>query len=207
MNNFKKKNKFISNKYNDEINNNIQIKSINGFECIGPCYPPNVVFYNPITLIGIKSSQPTCPIKSQTIINKNNKKEKILADKCNIENIDKNYMSFDIFNDTVRIATTDYMFLNQIYNITNINDVVNFISNSFDVLPIYTQRRLLNSIFITYYKYIEFPKKIFIQKLSFILENIYKIKNLNNNKIFEDLDNINNNSIDLYIYFYDKYNN
>ena len=205
MNNLKKKNNSISEKQ-DNNNNNIQIKSLNGYECIGPCYPPNVVFYNPITLTGIKASYSSCPIKIQKVIDNNKKEKKILADKCNIENVDKNYNSFDIFTDSFKIVPNDYMFLKQIYNISDINDVVNFMSNSMDVLPIYSQRRLLKSIFITYYKYIEFPKKIFIQKLMFILENIYKIKKIDENKIYEDLENIINNSLDLYLFFYDKYN-
>jgi hypothetical protein len=137
----------------------------------------------------------------------NNNKEKLkTADKCSNEDINNNYASFDIFSDTVLIASNDDMFLSQIYELDNINDVVNYLSNEFDELPIYTQRRLLKSIFNVYYKYTEFPKKIFIKKLIFILENIYKIKKINVDNISEELDKIIANSLDLYLYFYNKYN-
>ena len=59
----------MENKKNKKINFNFSnVKSINGFNCIGPCYPPNVVYYNPSTLTAIKSEKPTCPIKKREII-------------------------------------------------------------------------------------------------------------------------------------------
>jgi len=212
MNKLKNKNKSISKIEEINIENEKnsektfkQIKSVKGYDCIGPCYPANVVFYNPLNLVAIKSKLPSCPIKKKEILN-NNKKEIIYADICYPNDINYEHKYFDIFTDSINLAANDDIFLNQLYDIKNITDIVYFLSNSIDTLPIYTQRRILNSIFITYYKYIEFPKKLFTTKLIFILENIYKINNLNEKNIIPILDLINKNSFNLYEYFLNEKN-
>lgn len=211
MNKLKNKNKSISkiDDNNDEqkkISEKSlkQIKSIKGYDCIGPCYPANTVFYNPLTLIGIKSKLPSCPIKKREINFDNNKKKIIYADICNPNDVNNEYLTFDIFIDSIKLASNDDIFLNQIYDIKNISDVVYFLSNSIDTFPIYSQRRILNAIFNIYYKYVEFPKKLFSTKLLFILENIYKINNLNDKNMISIIDLIDNNSLNLYKYFLEQ---
>lgn len=203
-------NKIINNKikiYNNEKKSEIdksQIKSINGFNCIGPCYPPNTIYYNPYTLTPIKSEFPSCPIKKRHIDLENGKKNFIYADKCNDNDVNKGYITFDVFSDVVQICTTSIDFLKQIYGINNIVDVVHLLSNTIDTLPIYTQRRLLKAIFEVYYKYIEFPKILFSKKILNVLNNIYKLDKLNEKKIIDDLEKIYNNSFDLFKYFLNK---
>jgi hypothetical protein len=207
MNKLKNKNKSISNQNTDKINSNInkQIKSVNNLNCIGPCYPPGIVFYNPLTMSSqVNYKNPSCPIKPK-IITVDDKKIIREVDTCKSEDINNNYAEFDIFNDFFQIAVNDNMFLSQIYNINNIKDTVHFITNNFDSLPIYSQKRLLISIFEVYYKYIEFPKKIFIEKLKNVLEVIFQIKNIQEKKIILELDKINKLNINLYEYFENKY--
>lgn len=197
MNNTKKK------YYIDENYSNNKIKSIEGYDCIGPCYPPNTFFYNPSNLGLIINPYPSCPIKEKKIINDDNTIQKKMSAKCKEEDINKGHTYFDIFSDTTQIATTPYNFLSEIYNLSNLFDIVHFLSNDFDILPIYTKRRLLEAIYSTYYKYIEFPKLLFAKKILVVLENIYKIKDLNTDKILIKLNNKELiKSADLYSFFY-----
>jgi hypothetical protein len=169
------------------------IISSNNYRCVGPCYPPGVNYYNPFNLIPIISDFPSCPVDPKG-------KKGIIFDKCNVNDIDENYQNFDIFKDIINIASTPNLFLKQIYHIYNISDIVYFLNDTVDILPIYTQRRVLKAIFETYYKYVEFPKLLFISKLKNVLEKIYNIKNLNPQKTLSILDNISQNSYSLYKY-------
>lgn len=186
---------------NDNINKTDKIFSKEGFECIGPCYPPNTFYYNPINLSLIKNPYPSCPIKERTIKNNDGTTYKKYSGECNEDDINKQNKYFDIFSDYIQIATNSKNFLSDIYNLNNISDIIHFISNEYDNIPIYSQRRLLNAIFYTYYNYIEFPKLLFVKKLLIVLKNIYKITNLNEDKIFEKLNN-STNTEDLYSLFY-----
>ena len=179
--------------------NNKNITSLNGFPCIGPCYPANVPYYNPSTLTPIKSNLSTCPIK---------KSNSLFYDACDSKDINKDYLTFDIFNIN-KIAVTSNNFLKDIYNINNISELIHFLINEFDVLPIYSQKRLLEAIFEVYYKYIEFPKILFSKKLLNVLDKIYKLNEiyikLDEKKIIKELDKININSYNFYNYFIKKY--
>ena len=132
------------------------------------------------------------------------KEVSIYFDKCYDKDVNKGYLSFDIFNDAVQIASTSNIFLKQVYGINNITDLVNFLSDSIDTLPIYSQRRLLKAIFETYYKYVEFPKLLFVKKIYLILKKIYKLNDLDEKIILNKLEKINENSYDLYQYFLDN---
>lgn len=202
MNN-KKKYSITDNSNNSNNSATNKIKSIEGYECIGPCYHPNTYFYNPSNLALIINPYPSCPIKKQLITNPDGSTYQKLSAKCNEEDNNKGETYFDIFSDNVQIATSSSNFLSEIYNLSNIADTVRFLTNEFDNLPIYSQRRMLNAIYSTYYKYIEFPKLLFAKKLLFILKNIYKITDLNKDKIIHKLNNIElSNSDDLYTHFY-----
>lgn len=184
---------------NKDVN---KIKSIEGYDCIGPCYPPNTIYYNPLNLTITLSEFPSCPIKEKVVLNSDGKKNKIYSDRCYDKDINKGHMYFDIFSDYIQISTTSEKFLAEIYNLNNISDIVYFMSNSIDTLPIYSQRRILKAIFEVYYKYAEFPKNLFSKKILFVLKNIYKINNLDENKILKKLNNSSENKItDIYDYF------
>lgn len=190
------------------INNNSnsgsnKIKSIEGNECVGPCYPSNTYFYNPYNLAIIKNPYPSCPIKEQKIINKDGSIYKKMSDRCHESDINKGQLYFDIFSDNIQISTSPNNFLSEIYNLNTITDVVRFLSNDFNNLPIYSQRRLLEAIYLTYYKYIEFPKLQFAKKLAHILKKIYKIYNIDEKKILFKLNNLEPTDYgDLYSFFY-----
>lgn len=188
----KKKTYKINNSFKN--NNDEKIKSVEGYDCIGPCYSSNTYYYNPLDLSIIFNSYPSCPIKPINSINSNGVITKKKSDKCFEEDINKGQLYFDIFSDYIQIATSSFNFLSQIYNLNNISDVVHFLSNTIDTLPIYSQRRLLGAIYDVYYKFVEFPKLLFCKKLLFVLTNIYKITGLDENKIKSKLDNVNNST-------------
>lgn len=210
-NKMKNNNESESNKKNNKYNLNNEhnlnnIKSENNYDCIGPCYPANVIYYNPTTLTPIKSIFPTCPINKKVIDDSGNKKY-IYADKCKITDINDDYLYFDIFDDSVQIANSSNNFLKQIYNINNIADVIYFFDNIIDEIPIYSQKRILKAIYEVYYKFVEFPKLFFSDRILKILKEIYQIKKkISNNEILTDLDNVYSKSSEFYNYFLDKYN-
>lgn len=169
------------------MNNNI--KSVNGYKCIGPCFPPNTIYYNPASLVAIKSKDITCPVREK--INLNGNYKYMYADQCESKNIFKDYMDYDIFDDYFQIVSSSNDFLKQIYKLNNIIDIIHFISDSIDVLPIYSQKRLIKAIYEVYYKFIEFPKKIFSDKIHKILNKIYQInKIITPNDILNELNNL-----------------
>jgi hypothetical protein len=192
---------------NNTTNSN-EIVSVNGIKCVGPCYPPNTFYYNPLTLTPIKvSNLPSCPTRNYEGIN-NGEKTKLYYDICYPEDVNKDYTSFSLFDDVFKIANTPNNFLKQIYSINDITDLVNFLSNSFETLPIYSQKRLGKVIFEVYWKYIEFPKSLFVKNLVNILHKVYGIP-LNQlsdeKKTIKILDKISNDSLDLYDYLLEKF--
>lgn len=206
----KTENKSANKEKNNETNTNKEykfknIKSNSGYDCIGPCYPANTIYYNPLSLTPIKSVFPSCPINKKEI-NESGKKKYIFADRCNILDINDEYLYFDIFDDSVQIANSSDNFLKQIYNIHNIADVVHYLNNSIDEIPLYSQKRILKAIFEVYYKYIEFPKSFFSERILKILNEIYEIdEKITNKQIMLDLDTINSDSVEIYNYFLNKY--
>jgi hypothetical protein len=198
----KKSNK--KNNYKNKINKqkrvvvdeNIEFPHGSKYKCIGPCYPANTLYYHPLTLQAIKSKNDSCP----TELHKNNGKVKI-KDKCTL-NKNYDYESYDMFADIIQVATTDDLFLRQIYNIKNIYDVELFLENEIKQLANYSQKRIINSIYKVYRDDDSFPSKNFVDIVKKIIKKNYDIKikskeiiteimnnkyNKNNNNLFNIL--------------------
>ena len=198
-----------SNKTNKKVSPNEDfnyhnIKTKNGYNCIGPCYPANTVYYNPETLTAIKLPFPSCPIKKK-IVEIKGQKNIIFADKCKEEDINDEYLYFDIFEDVLQIARSSNNFLKDIYNIHNISDVIMLLNNALDIMPIYSQKRILKAFYEVYYKYIEFPKLLFAEKILKVLKDIYNIHKLSTKNILKHLDKNKSIKNDIYTYFINKY--
>lgn len=197
MDNLKNKNKSIS-KSNKSNIYNLPI-SIDGYDCLGPCYPPNTVFYHPLYFATFKTKDYVCPIKKT--VNKNG--EKILTDYCDPKDANNDYQDFDIFEDIVQIANTPKSFLQQIYNIKTVEDIYRFLNDSIEELPIYTQKRILNCMYLTYYRNENFPKELFCEKVQKVIKNIYDLNipiEKISNKIFSD-----KNIDDVFLFLSNKY--
>ena len=194
MHNIKNKNKSISRLNKKNIYN--LPKSVNNLDCLGPCYPPNTIYYHPIYFTPQIFNDFTCPITR--ILDKNKD-----IDRCKEEDVSNDYKDFDIFEPIVHIANTPKTFLEQIYNINIIQDVIQFLEDSIDELPIYSQKRLLESIYETYIDNSSFPKELFSEKVHNVFKKIYKINlpiDKISSKLFSDKKYDN-----LFEYFYNKY--
>jgi hypothetical protein len=181
MNNLK--NNFIS---VDENKKNRENKEIKANECIGPCYPANYLFYNPLSFEPIINEYNSCPTK---VIYKKDTNEYISSIKC--DTISKKYESHDIFDETIFFCSSDYNFLKDVYEIYNLKDAVNYLNDEIDKLPYYSQKRILNSIFIVYGKYNDFPIKFFGDKVSIVIKVIYD-KDIEQDKLYKKIINLKN---------------
>ena len=196
MHNIKNKNKSISRLNKKNIYN--LPKSIHNLDCLGPCYPPNTIYYHPIYFTPQVFNDFTCPI---TRIKDKNKD----IDRCKEEDVSNDYKEFDIFEPIVHIANTPKTFLEQIYNIISIQDVITFLNNSIDEMPIYSQRRLLDCIYSSFIINNNFPKELFSEKIQHILKTIYDI-DISVKKIQKKISS-NKNINDIFLYFTQKYSN
>jgi hypothetical protein len=191
-------NNFIS---NSNIKFNLPLS--NGkHKCLGPCYPPNYPFYHPYHLNVVNTNNYACPIEST----KDENNDVIFFDKCNKKDFTENYKLFDIFDDAVQIANSDLSFLEQIYNITNIDEAIQFINDSLNILPFYTQKRIINSIFMVWIHDNKFPHELVSEKIKIIIYNIFKI-DIDLEKIYKKIINFKNkkNFNDIFLYFINKY--
>jgi hypothetical protein len=174
------------------------------------------MFYHPVTYEAIQKPYPVC---STYNFDRNdiNKKNIILFDKCNVNDNSNNndYINYNIFDDDLHIGNTTNDFLIKIYNINNIIELIDFINNNFNDLPIYTQQRLLNYFLDVYIIHDDFPIKLIAEKILEVFFKIYKI-NLNINRISYKIKSIksktkkiNNNFIynnnDFFNYLFNKY--
>ena len=164
---------------NNFSNNNF---SNNNNDNIGPCFPRNKLYYNPFSL---KLDKYDYIAQFSNIIGE--------IDKCDDDMVLVNNMHdrYDLFSEPFEIASDDEMFLKQIYKIYNIQNVNEFLLSSIDTLPVNTQKRILNAIFNVYFGYVEFPKKIYIDKMLIVLKEIYNIDdNHTEQYLYNELKNI-----------------
>jgi hypothetical protein len=202
MDNIKNKNKSIS----DKPNKFNLPKTLDNRQCIAPCYPPGSLFYHPIYLVPYKDDVGGyfCP----TIKYFNEKTDRYEGvGICKPEDVDEQYKYFDIFDDVLRLASTDELFLHQIYDINNIYSATQFINDSMETMPVYTQKRILNCIFNVWQNDPNFPYFIFCQKVSYVLKSIYNV-NLDPEKIKNKIINIKKQKYnDIFNYLSKKYSN
>jgi hypothetical protein len=106
-----------------------------------------------------------------------------------------------MFADIVQIATSDKLFLEQIYNIKNIYDVELFINNNIKQLPLLSQKRILNSIYKVYRDNDAFPNEDFIKLIKNIIYDVFNIKIKSKNILSKIMNNkYNDYHNDLFIF-------
>lgn len=207
MDNITFANKVISDTYDfKNINMDIMnLYSINNKKCLGPCFPSKYIYKHPQILNELMDiDKNTCPIKFE---------EKINKDECTVvtKDYDK-YSPYETDYINYSIAYNDDVYLKQIYNINNINDVKNYLEFNIETLPLLSQKRILNCIYNVYLNNDLFPNKIYINLVKNILKKIFEIeipstkiykqimKNKNNNKSDEIKD-----TFDIFLFLFNKY--
>lgn len=148
----------------------IDNKKYKNSNCIGPCFPPNKYLYHPVTFDIYKSYEfPICPLNPEGITF------------CTLDNDDNDYVNYNPFIENIQIAATHESFLNQIYKLSNHNDIIIFLKNEISVLPLYSQQRLLNTIYIAYND---------IATLDIFINNVVSVyNNINNSNISRNIIN------------------
>jgi hypothetical protein len=126
--------------------------------CIGACYPPDTIFYNPITLQAIKNNYASCPIFPED----NDWQQ--LSRSCNNPNTKENAPTIELF-ENFPYASNANMFLQQIYDISNLDEMNLFFKNEMDILPLLTRKRIIKASYEEYRRDREFPTKEFIEQL------------------------------------------
>ena len=170
LHNSKQKRTYNLNNTEPNSNNNTEFPQGEKYKCIGPCYPANTLYYNPISLQSIKSKNNSCPIFPTKVGDKIK-----IKDKC-ILNENYDFENYDMFDDVVHVATSYNSFLEQIYNIKNIYEMELFLENSINQLPNLSQKRILNSIYKVYRDNDSFPNDNFINLVKNNIIKDYDIK-------------------------------
>ena len=191
-------NTIYSDKYKNYIDEEIIDKNDN---CYGPCYPPNTLYYHPTQLIPLYDDEDhTCPII--TDVKNSLTYHNMKCEPNDIKNLDDTDLSITFSNNS-------YSFLKDIYNIKNYENVISYLEINIKDLPIFSQKRILNSIYCAYINNENFPNKNFIYRVKNVLEIIFNLK-LNSKKIYDNIINIKNKkkynvNNDIFIYLFNKY--
>ena len=80
-----------------------------------------------------------------------------------------------MFEDILQIAINFDVFLKQIYDLSNFQQVNHFIENNINELPLLSQKRLINSIYQVYKDNDIFPTDNYIRVIKHILKELYDI--------------------------------
>lgn len=192
------KNKKITKKYK---------KSINNFQCIGPCYDGKTYVVHPVYLkyINKQDDKPFCPTEPHLKYNEvTNKNEEVLYDYCEnpTDNVDVS------LNDSAMLFQSGFSketFLSLYYNINTFEEALEWLNNN-NFLLLDTKIRVINAalnvygnnltyfddIFVNFYiDYIKekFSKKIYKQihkNIGISDGNIIIVKDKNNNLEYDD---------------------
>ncbi len=188
--------KIFNLKYNKDVDETIYYDE----ECISKCYPKNTLFYDTMDgkpylfnkdkctiLINTKEGETTKDCKTNNFVN-------------NINDED-NLLNILIYN--------SYSYLNNIYNLKTYDDVLYFLEINIKELPIFSQKRILNCIYLAYINYSEFPNKKYVFKVKKILNLVYDLK-IHSNKIYNKIIKLKNNNKykennDIFQYLYSKF--
>lgn len=143
-------------------------KSINGIQCVGPCYKKNTKILHPIYLNVVTNNDKSfCPISKEIGI-KNGKKYIEYVDACNDLNLNKNNTLNSKFE--MLFPYIDFkpdIFLNLFYNILTFGDSIEWIINN-NHLPLDTKERIFNISLDAYFNKLELVELIENRVVDFI---------------------------------------
>jgi hypothetical protein len=162
--------------------NNLSIKkfnkSVNNYQCIGPCYPRNKWVLHPNTLEYISNTETSfCPINGITKLDPETKSFYVKHDdKCIIEK-DEDNSSAQSDEEITMNAVLPYLgfnltdFLIQFYNISSYEDGIDWIEKN-PTVPLLTKKRIFEIILYIYGDKIDIVDN---RTIDFFIEIINKI--------------------------------
>lgn len=121
--------------------NKIYPKSINGYQCVGPCYKKNNKIVHPIYFNVVQNDkQDFCPTNEWIFKNNSGNLQRFYTDKCSINN--NNIINY---NDLLYPYTNfdELVFLDSFYNINNFGQTLEWIQNNKN-LPINSKQRIFD---------------------------------------------------------------
>jgi hypothetical protein len=137
-------------------------KTINNYDCVGPAYPPNTLFYHPQTGQPLKSNKIICPI-NYTI---NPSKPFDFCKSADPNFSDLEHLPVNINNKT---------FLSNLYNISSLYDADNYLKSNNSNYNYITKSRIINSIYKVFKTENEFPSDTFCFSIKDILLKYHNI--------------------------------
>jgi len=146
-------------------------KSIDNFQCVGPCYKKNTKILHPIYLNIVTDKEDFfCPTAERIEII-NGKKYPVYVDKCNEMNYNKKNINVNSKFELLfpYIDFNPVIFLNLFYNINNFGDVMNWIYNN-KYLPLDNRERVFNLGLDAFIKNIELIELIDNRVIDFLYD-------------------------------------
>ena len=145
-------------------------KSINNFQCLGPCYDKNTSILHPTQLRTYTSKNPFCPTAAH--IEKDpvtGDPIKMYTDRC----LNPTHNKDELASSSLLAPKSEFtkeLFLNLYYGINSFDQCIEWISNN-SSLPLQTQIRVLNSALNVFGKNIELIDDRFV---SFFIDYLKK---------------------------------
>ena len=166
------------------MNINEYPKSINGRQCIGPCYNSNTTIIHPTTFDYTTPAidKPFCPVKDY--YDEDKKLQNI--DICIKESDNIKKTNNDIYID-ISLPIFDFSckyFLATYYNIRSFHDCIKYINNN-NHLPYLTQKRVINCAVKSYFDEIDLTYDLTKMILHITLKNWCEDVYINTNNFIE----------------------
>ena len=125
----------------ETIHNKKYSKSLNGYQCVGPCYKKNSKIIHPIYFNVVQNTKDDfCPTNEWVYKNNTGNIQRFYIDKCNMDN-----NKYQNFYDLLYPYTNfdELVFLDSFYNINDLNQTFEWIENNKN-LSINTKQRIFD---------------------------------------------------------------
>lgn len=168
--------------------------SVNGQQCIGPCYHSNTRIIHPLTLDEIRGvDRNFCPVNTFVFTDPNTKKSTLsIIDKCMVPTARETQMD-EILRDNVIAPqfhfSSDY-FVKVYYKITNLEDLLNWLDGH-RTDPFKTKERVFNNSMAVYgdqlnivdHRLIHFINDLMMENLPKLYRHLKKYIVLNDDRV------------------------
>jgi len=171
--------------------------SVNGYQCIGPCYPANTTARHPITLDEINDEFNFCPTDGHVKQDpKTGKTNVIFSDKCYVPTITKGDNGLYLDEKTIEMTVTPKIkfssdfFIKIYYNINSLEELLSWL-DSHDKDPYRTKERVFNTGMMVYSdniniidnRLVKFVDQIMVKNLPQIVRHVKKYFIVSNDTI------------------------